>query len=108
MTNGTSLAGDMWKELPTWVKAVLQIGVLPAAFAWMLYLFSTEMAGDVRDLKVSVLQHVVTTDAMMQRLNERDASRDMKLDILIRIQQTQCVNASTDALQRRDCVNAGR
>lgn len=103
MANG-NLPSDMWKELPTWMKAVLQLGVIPAAFAWMLYVFSTNIAGDVRELKMTMQQHAVATD----RLNEQNANRDLKLDILIRIQQTQCVNAATDVLQRRDCINAGR
>lgn len=105
MANGNgSLPSDMWKELPTWMKAILQLGVIPAAFAWMLYLFSTNIAGDVRELKIAMINHAME----MNRLNSQNADRDAKLDILIRIQQTQCINAATDVIQRRDCVNAGR
>lgn len=106
--NRGTLAGDMWNEIPTWSKIALQFGA-PTLFAgWLIYLFSTGVAMDVRELKASVMQHVQTTDNMMYRLNEERVSQAAKIDILIRIAQTQCVNSATDALQRRDCLNAGK
>lgn len=104
--NGGSLAGDMWRDLPAWLKVAMQLGAPTVAAGWLIYMLSTSVAADIRDLKVSVMQHVISTDAMMQRLNEQSATRGSKMDNLVRIAQTQCVNATTDALQRRDCVNA--
>jgi GMP synthase PP-ATPase subunit len=86
----------------------MQVGAPTIAAGYLIWLFSTNVAGDVRELKASVIQHVVATDAMMARFNETRISSDAKIDILIRIMQTQCVNAATDVLQRRNCIEAGR
>ena len=109
MANGDgSLAGDMWKEVPAWVKVSMQVGAPTIAAGYLIWLFSTNVAGDVRELKVSVIQHVLSTDLMMQRLNDTRVTADAKVDVLIRIAQTQCVNAATDVVQRRNCIEAGR
>jgi hypothetical protein len=111
MANGNGnggLTGEIWKEVPTWFKVAMQFGA-PTLFAgWLIYLFSTSLVGDVRELKASVQQHVMSSDAMMQRFNDSRAMQDMKIDILIRIAQTQCVNAASDSFQRRDCLAAGK
>ena len=106
--NNGSLAGDMWREMPAWARVGLQFGAPTLCAGWLVYLFSTALVGDVRELKASVLQHVVSTDNMLARINEQRTNQDAKIDVLIRIAQTQCVNAATDALQRRDCINASK
>lgn len=109
MANGNSsnLASDMWKEVPAWLKATLQLGAPTVAAGWLIYVLSTTLSGNVLDIKAEMQQHILTTETMIQKINERDNTRDLKLDILIRVMQTQCVNAATDVLQRRDCLNAG-
>ncbi len=107
MANG-SLPGDMWREVPAWIKVSMQVGAPTIAAGYLIWLFSTNVAGDVRELKASVLQHVMTTNIMMDRINETRSIQDQKIDVLIRIMQTQCVNAATDVIQRRNCIEAGK
>lgn len=99
MANGNgyeSLGGQMWKEVPTWLKLMLQVGAPTVAAGWFIYLLSTQISGDIREIRATLATHVQFSPA-----------QDAKLDTLIRIAQTQCVNAATDHIQRRDCLSAG-
>lgn len=108
MANGNgSLGSDMIKEIPAWLKLTLQLGAPTVAAGWLIYVITMTVAGDVKELKAAMLQHVATSSVSMQQLSDQRAEANLKLDVLIRVMQTQCVNAATDALQRRDCLNAG-
>lgn len=98
---------DVWRGLPSWVKAILTVGAPTAAAAWFIFLFSNMLTGDLRELKAAVQAHTTATDVAISRSMDSRAAQELKLDVLIQIMQTQCVNAATDALQRRDCINAG-
>ncbi len=98
---------DIWKDIPVWARTIFLLGAPTVAAAFLIWTLTNVVTQDLHALREQVDKHASITDLAMQRVNENSLQQQAKLDILIRIATQQCVNASTDALQRRDCVLAG-
>ncbi len=98
---------DIWKDIPVWARTIFLLGAPTVAAAFLIWTLTNVVTADLHALREQVQLHITETDLAMQRVSESTTMQQQKLDILIRIATQQCVNASTDALQRRDCVLAG-
>lgn len=98
---------DIWAGLHPWIRAVFMLGAPTVAAGWLIYLMSGSITGDLREIRVNQLAQANALTELMGKFNESRGSQDAKLDILIRLSQTQCVNAAQDVTQRRGCLDAG-
>ena len=99
---------DIWRGIHPWIRAVFMLGAPTVAAGWLIYLMSGAITGDLRDIRIQMTSHAAQTTLLMDKVSEDRGRQEAKLDILIRLAQTQCVNAAADVLQRRDCLNAGK
>lgn len=98
---------DLWRDIPVWARTIFLLGAPTVAAAFLIYTLTNVVTADLRAVREQVATHMASTDLVMARQLDNSTMQQSKLDILIRIATQQCVNASTDALQRRDCVLAG-
>ena len=98
---------DVWRGIHPWVRAVFMLGAPTVAAGWLIYLMSGSITGDLRDIRIQIAGLATQTSRLTENVSEDRGRTDGKLDILIRLAQTQCVNTASDVMQRRDCLNAG-
>lgn len=111
MSSENGYMADLWRGLPMVVRvvflAVFMWGAPTFASGFMIWVIATDLRTDVRDTRAQMLSHAQSTQTLYERMIEDRRAQDAKLDILIRIAQTNCVNQASDVVQRRDCLNAG-
>ncbi len=93
--------------MPVWIRAAFVLGAPTVAAGYLMWLISGSLTQDVRAMRESFTTHAIQTAALVEKVTESRATSDAKVDVLIRISQTQCVNAATDVMQRRNCIEAG-
>lgn len=98
---------DLWKGIPVWVRAACVLGAPTIAAGYLIWLVSGSLATDVRAMRSDLIHHNQATAVLIDKINEDRTVQSGRLEVLIRLLQTQCVNAATDVMQRRDCLNAG-
>lgn len=99
--------GDAFNGMPMWLRAAAMLGAPTVAAGYLIWLISGALSQDVRAMRDSLTAHTIQTASLVEKVAESRTTSDAKMDTLIRIAQTQCVNAATDVVQRRDCINAG-
>ncbi len=95
------------RGIPTWVRAAAILGAPTVAAGYLIWLISSALAVDMRAMRESFTAHTIQTAVLVEKVTESRTASDAKVDTLIRISQTQCVNAATDVVQRRNCIDAG-
>ncbi len=98
---------DAFNGMPTWIRASAMLGLPTVAAGYLIWLMSGALSQDVRAMRDSFNVHNLQTAALVEKITETRTNSDAKIDVLIRIAQTQCVNAATDVVQRRNCIDAG-
>lgn len=98
--------GDMWKGIPSWARAIFLLGFPAVCASWLIYLMSGAVTNELRDIRIKVETQSLAITKFLDDQTKQDTQRDQKLDILIRLIQTSCVNSATDVVQRRNCLDA--
>ena len=99
--------GEAFNGIPVWIRAAAMLGAPTVAAGYLIWLISGALSQDVRSMRDSMATHSLQTALLMDKVTESRAASDAKVDVLIRLSQTQCVNAATDVVQRRNCIDAG-
>ncbi len=98
---------DVFGGMPLWVRAAALLGAPTVAAGYLIWLISGSVASDVRAMRDQITTHTISTAALTDKIAETRTDQSYKLEVLIRLMQTQCVNAATDVVQRRNCIDAG-
>jgi hypothetical protein len=90
--------------LPTWAKLTLQLGILPAIAAYLVYNLVTLNAGDIKYIRDELDRHAVQVDRLQSQFDDFYQRQEDYLSAQLALMQRVCLNTANDGVERQACL----
>ena len=99
MPNGETPDGTPW-----WVKFVTLVGVPSAIACYLVFRLADSYFGEIQQLNEAFFSQNNSVNALVVKVQEEHVFHKMESELLRRILMANCINASTDAIERGRCL----